>query len=73
MAREWARAIYRHHGTLQGVAYGSSVWGPGSCVALWERAEPAFPAHPTAVRTLDDPSILPAVSNAASELSTYVL
>lgn len=72
-SREWARAIYRHHPEVAGVAYGSSVWGPGRCVALWERAEPAFPAAPVATRTLDDPTMAGAVAAAAEVLGTYVL
>lgn len=72
-AREWSRAIYRHHPDLGGLAYSSSVWGPGRCVALWERAEGSFPPAPATSRTLDDPPLAPAVSSAALKLGTYVL
>jgi hypothetical protein len=68
-SRDWARAIYRHH-NVDGLAYGSSVWGPGRCVALWDRAQRALPAAPVATRTLDDPSIAPAIAAAAIELGT---
>lgn len=71
--RDWARAIYRHHSNLHGIAFGSSVRGPGRCVAVWERAAAVFPATPTATRRLDDPAIAPAVMNAALTLGTYVL
>ena len=72
-SRDWSRAIYRHHKTVEGLAYGSSVWGPGQCVALWDRASSAFPAAPTATRQLDDPALLPAVMDAAQRLGTYIL
>jgi hypothetical protein len=72
MAREWSRAIYRHH-DIDGVAYSSSVWGPGRCVALWERAESAMPSAPTAHRMLDDPAIIDAVAAAAADLGTALL
>lgn len=73
LCREWARAIHRHHTNLHGLVFGSSVWGPGRCVVVWERAVGAFPAAPTATRRLDDPTIAPAVVNAALTLGTYVL
>ncbi|MCC5951145.1 MAG: RES domain-containing protein [Acidimicrobiia bacterium] len=73
VCRDWARAIYRHHTTLHGLAFGSSVWGPGRCIVMWERATGVFPAAPTATRRLDDPALAPAVMNAALTLGTYVL
>jgi len=73
VCRDWARAIYRHHTNVHGLTFGSSMWGPGRCVAMWERATPAFPAAPTATRRLDDPAIALAVMNAALTLGTYVL
>jgi hypothetical protein len=66
-SREWARAIYRHH-PVDGLLYGSSVWGPGRCVAVWERGRAAFPPAPAATRTLDDPHLAVAVASAAVEL-----
>lgn len=72
-AREWSRAIYRAYRHIAGVAYGSSVWGPGRCVALWERAEPALPDTPEATRLLSDPSMGPPLARAAVQLNTYVL
>ena len=73
VCRDWSRTIYRHHQHLHGLAFGSSVWGPGRCLALWERAAPAFPAAPTATRPLKDPGLTLAVMNAAQRLGTYVL
>jgi ABC-type multidrug transport system fused ATPase/permease subunit len=73
VARDWSRAIYRHHQYLQGLACSSSVWGPGRCVALWERAEDAFPATPDASRDLDDPRLAEAIADAAEQLGTYVV
>lgn len=73
VARHWSRTIYHHHTGIQGLAFASSVWGPGQCIALWERAEPAFPTAPTATRNLDDPGLGPAIANAAKALGTVVL
>ncbi|HXH59581.1 RES family NAD+ phosphorylase [Iamia sp.] len=73
VCRDWSRAICRHHQNLQGLAFGSSVWGPGRCLALWERAAMAFPAAPTATRQLDDPALTLAVMDAAQRLGSYVL
>lgn len=72
-SREWARTIYRYHEDLAGLAYGSSVWGPGRCAALWERAEPALPALPLATRTLDDPGLIVPIAEAAITLGTFML
>ncbi len=68
VCRDWARAIYRHHLDVHGLAYGSSVWGPGRCVALWERGAAAFPPAPTASRRLDDPALAAAVADADDRL-----
>jgi hypothetical protein len=73
VCRDWSRAIYRHHRDVLGLAFGSSVWGPGRCAALWERAAPAFPTGPVATRLLDDPAMSVPVMDAASRLGTYVV
>jgi hypothetical protein len=74
VSRDWARAIYRHHrDKVMGLAHGSSVWGPGRCVALWETAAPALAAAPISSRLLSDPAMEDAVDNAAEELATYTL
>jgi hypothetical protein len=72
-AREWARAIYAEHPSIEGVAFGSSVWGPGRCIALWDRGSRAIPAAPLTSRTLDDPVLNAALANAAIALGTYLL
>ncbi len=71
-ARDWARAIYRHHGgDVHGVAYPSSVWGPGRCATLWERAERTMPAAPLLTRALTDPTMLTPLAVASEKLGTY--
>ncbi len=72
-ARAWARCIYLGHEALDGLAYRSSVWGPGRCVALWERGRRAFPASPGTSRSLADPTLTAAVASAARELGTFVV
>jgi hypothetical protein len=71
-SRDWARAIYRHH-NVDGLAYGSSVWGPGRCVALWDRGRAALTALPLATRTLDDPYLASAIASSAIDLGTIWL
>ena len=71
-AREWARAVYAEHRSIQGVAFRSSVWPPGQCIALWERGSGAIPAAPLTSRTLDDPVLDAAVAGAALDLGTYL-
>jgi len=72
-ARQWARAIYSEHPNMQGVAFGSSVWAPGHCIALWDRGAPAIPGAPLTSRTLDDPVLGVALANAAVALGTCLL
>jgi hypothetical protein len=72
-ARDWARAIYAEHQAIAGLAYGSSVWAPGRCVALWERGAVALPPTPMTSRTLDDPAIEPALADAAKKLGSYLI
>lgn len=78
-SRAWARAIYAAYGAkgraprLVGLAYPSSVWGPGRCIALWETGSAAFPSGPTATRSLADPAFETAVAKAALDLGSYVL
>lgn len=71
VAREWTRAIYRHHSDLGGLAWGSSVWGAGRCLALWERALTAFPSAPDLHRALNDTAMAVPIAAAAEELGTY--
>jgi hypothetical protein len=72
-ARAWARAIYKAHPDIDGLAYPSSVWGPGRCAVLWERAEHCLPASALASRPLDDPYLKILIARAASELNTYTI
>lgn len=72
-SRAWARAIYATHTDIDGLAYDSSVWGPGRCIALWERGRDAFPLAPVTSRLLADPGMSTAVANAALDLGTYVI
>ena len=73
VSRAWAQAIYEAHGDkVCGVAYGSSVWGPGRCVALWETAQFTLPPDPNLSRTMSDPALRSAIDEAAEELKTVV-
>lgn len=72
-SREWARTIYDTHPTVAGIYYPSSTWGPGHCIALWERATPAIPEHCVLHRRVDDPTLDDAVAVAAMDLGTYTL
>lgn len=71
-ARDWARAVYAEHPSIQGLAFGSSVWGPGHCIALWDRGSSAIPAAPLTSRTLDDPTLDAALANVAVALGAYL-
>ena len=72
-SREWARAIHSSPHPVCGLAYNSSVWGPGRCVALWEPGAAVFPPDPLATRRLMDPGLAPALANAAIRLRTFVI
>ncbi len=69
VSRQWARAIDAHT-AVDGIGYPSSVFGPGRCVAVWERAT-VFPARPTVTRRLVD--LGPALDNAAQLLGVRVI
>ncbi len=78
-SRVWARAIYATYGKkggtphLAGLAYPSSVRGPGRCIALWETGKAAFPLRPTVTRALADPAFERALAKAALDLGSYVI
>jgi hypothetical protein len=72
-AREWARAIYRAHLDVQGLLYASSVWPPGACIVLWERARSAMPVGNDLHRTLADPALDAPVADAAVRLGTLLV
>jgi hypothetical protein len=69
-AQEWARAIYAAYPDIHGVVYGSSIWGPGTCVAVWERGLHAIPTAPLVSRSLLDPYLDLPVRNAVAALGT---
>jgi hypothetical protein len=71
MAQAWAREIYAAH-PVDGVFYGSSIWGPGSCAAIWERGERAVPSAPLVSRSLEDPYLDGAIASAAIALNAVV-
>jgi hypothetical protein len=79
VSREWARAIYATYGKkgrtpfIVGLAYRSSIWGPGTCLCLWETGQGAFPDAPAATRALADPVMARAVAKAADTLRTLAL
>ena len=73
-SREWARSIYDHHGDkVSGLAFGSSVWGPGRNVAVWETGAHALPVHPLASRPLRDPALKIPLSHIARDLATTIV
>ena len=72
-SRPWAGAIHGANPALHGLAYGSSLWGPGRCLALWERSQPAWPVAPLATRLLDDPTLRRPIVAAANALGTFVI
>ena len=45
-ARKWARAIHRHYPEIDGLAWSSSVYPPGTAVVLWERRDTLAPFTP---------------------------
>jgi hypothetical protein len=69
-SRAWARAIYDGHPTVAGLCYPSSIWGPGRCIALWERGAAAIPDACILHRSLTDPTLDGPVACAALELGT---
>lgn len=70
-SRSWARAIYATYPDIPGLAYSSSVWGRGRCLALWERCEHVLPAGPETSRALNDPLLGVAVADATETLGTF--
>lgn len=78
-SRAWACVIYTAYGRkgrapqMVGLAYPSSVWGPGRCIALWETGRAAFPSRPAVTRALADPAFEPAVAKASRDLGSYVV
>ena len=71
-ARRWSQTIYAAFPDVDGLIYGSSMNGNQPCVALYERANRAMPAHPMFIRMLSDPAMLTILKNACVSLN-YVL
>jgi len=67
-SRAWARAIYRYHPQVAGLVWGSSVYPPGRCVVLWDRAADDYPDRPLASRALSDPGLHEVLAAAADDL-----
>jgi hypothetical protein len=71
-ARRWSQAIHLAFPSVDGLLYGSSMNGNQPCVALYERARRAMPAHPSFNRMLTDPILLTTLKNACAQIN-YVL
>jgi hypothetical protein len=56
-ARRWARAIYEDYPDVEGIHYAASTYGPGHCVALFERARDAIPVTPNLHQPLSHPGL----------------
>lgn len=67
-SRLWARAVYEHDETIQGVACRASTHA-GLTSALWERSAPSLPPAPLFDRPLSDPRLLADLRRAARELN----
>lgn len=63
-ARRWSQAIHAAFPEVDGLLYGSSMFGNAPCVALYERAAPAIPGRPVFHRLLSDPAMLMRLKNA---------
>jgi hypothetical protein len=75
VAQRWSRAIYEAFAVphdLHGLRYDSSIWGPGQCVVLWERAEIALPEFPVVTIALGDSMMDVAIASAARHLGTVI-
>ncbi|UMG91498.1 RES domain-containing protein [Nocardioides sp. TF02-7] len=67
--REWSKAIYNHYGdALDGLYYASSNFPAARSVALYERAKPKLPAHPTLLQELSSARLAPELEVYADDL-----
>ena len=71
-ARRWYQAIYQAFPQVDGLYYGSSMHANQPCVALYERALRAMPAHPVFHRMLSDPTVLTLLKNACGEVNYFL-
>jgi hypothetical protein len=67
-AQAWSRAIHRAYPDVAGLLYRSSMAGGSLNVALYERALPAIPGHPTAHLPLTHPGLSLPLARAAKRL-----
>jgi hypothetical protein len=67
-ARAWARAIYEAYPDLDGIHYAAASYGPGHCVALFERAENAMPRTPRLHLSLSHPGLHSTLDQMAATL-----
>lgn len=67
-SRLWSQALYRDYPTVDGVWYSSSI-NNEPCVALYERALRALPAHPVFLEPLASPKLLARLAAAAKLLN----
>ena len=72
-AQRWARAIYAAYPAVQGILYSSSMNAGRPALALFERAQPALPAHPRLNRALAEAPLLVPIANAAARLGYRVV
>lgn len=68
-ARRWSQAIAAAWPDLDGLVYPSSMNGSAPCLALYEGARSAMPAHPVFNRQLADPAMTTVLKNAALDLN----
>lgn len=68
-ARRWSQVIASAWPDLDGLLYGSSMNASAPCVALYERARSAMPAHPVFNRQLADPAMTTLLMNACADLN----
>ncbi len=67
-ARLWSKAFYETYPTVEGLWYGSSMYGNRPAIALYERAEDALPSTSDMDRPLKHPRLLAAVRGVALKL-----
>ena len=64
-ARRWSQQIYAAYPLIEGILYPSSMDANLPALAFYERALSSLPRTPSFHRTLDDPSLLRMLQNAA--------
>lgn len=72
-ARAWSRAFYDAYTRIHGLYYASCMHQSSPSLALYERAAPAIPTHPSFHRALSDQALRLLLRNAAVTLNYYLL